>query len=352
MKLKSSVQRGTSPLLIEVETLGDSAGNPIAHTLGTGTAIVDGSTISVNWQTSKNLQMPVPNPEHKVPTEPGAYATVDGKPTKVKPGDIIARGEKLPDGTCRINYDVGVIGNAEYPQGDVITKVNENCEAVIEEVNISYKDSKDNKIPNEPIISESGTWRQGWAKHELGHWPNGWWTLTAVTTALSYFDNVISADYPYNPTMSTYIDISWWHLSGSGISRWGDSIGDATLNDMIDVGDVLFVSQYVSGNRTFSPHQIEESDTNCDGWITSTDSQCIAEYVAGLRSRLGCKVVIHSWGEFYETSPFWGENTHTLNPTFYGKPGNTYANFCELKREPGMNGLLQDKCSGGLGQPP
>ncbi len=358
MKLKSSVQRGTSPLLIEVETLGDSAGNPIAHTLGTGTAIVDGSTISVNWQTSKNLQMPVPNPEHKVPTEPGAYATVDGKPTKVKPGDIIARGEKLPDGGCRINYDVGVIGNAEYPQGDVITKVNENCEAVIEEVNISYKGGKENKTAssNEVITSLSSLPMSGWAKHEMGHLPLGQWPLTAVTTSLKYYDSGVSAYFPYNPTMSTFIYVgwmgpwyvNWWHLSGSGISRWGENIGDATLNDMIDVGDVLFVSQYVSGNRTFSLHQKEESDANCDGQITSTDSQYIAEYVAGLRSRLGCKVVIHSWGEFYETTPdFPGDNRHTLNPTFYGIPGINYAKFCELQAE-NLYWTLSDRCSGGL----
>jgi len=148
MKLKSSVQKGASSFTMEVETLGDSAGNPIAYTPGTGIVVVEGDNIKVNWKASKNIQMPVANPEHRVPTEPGAYATVDGKGQKVKPGDIIARGERLPDGGCRINYSVGVRGNAEYPKGDVITWVNENCEAVIEAVNISYKGVKENKIVN------------------------------------------------------------------------------------------------------------------------------------------------------------------------------------------------------------
>jgi hypothetical protein len=357
MKLKSSAQKGASSFTMEVETLGDSAGNPIAYTPGTGTAVVDSDTIKVNWKASKNIQMPIPNPEHRVPTEPGAYATVDGKGKKVKPGDIIARGDMLPDGGCRISYSVGVRGNAEYPRGDVITRVNENCEAVIEAVNISYKGGKENKISNEAIIYAAGTWRQGWAKHEMGHLPNGWWVLTSVTDALSYFDNVISADYPYNPYFNTFMTplVNWWHLSGSGVSRWGDSIGDATIDDQVNVGDVLFVAQYVAGVRGFSDHQIEESDTNCDGLITSTDTQYIAEYVSGLRARLGCKVVIHSWGEFYATpNPFSSDpinNRHTLNPTFYGQAGTNYANFCELKAAD-LASTLMAVCSGGMGPPP
>jgi hypothetical protein len=231
---------------MEVETLGDSAGNPIAHTPGTGIAVVEGNNINLNWKASKNIQMPVPNPEYRVPTEPGAYATVDGKGKKVKPGDIIARGEKLPDGGCRINYSVGVRGNAEYPGGDVITKVNENCEAVIEEVNISYKGSKENKIvnSNEVIAATSYLPTQGWAKHEMGDLPFGQWPLTAVTTSLKYYDSGVSADYPYNPAMSNFIFVGQmfnfyvdrWYLSDSGISRWGDSIGDATLDDQVNVG--------------------------------------------------------------------------------------------------------------------
>lgn len=354
VKMKSSVQTGTSPLKIDVETLSDSAGNPIAYTVGIGTAVIESNIIRVNWTASNNIQMPVPNPDNKIPTEPGAYATVDGKSKKVKPGDIIAKGEQLSNGTCRINYSVGVRGNSVYPEGAVVTKVNENCEAVIEAVNISYKGSKENKLSNEVIVSLSGTPRQGWAKHEMGHWPSGWWTLTAVTTALSYIDNIVSADSPYSPYFNTFITsaVDWWHLSGSGISRWGDTIGDANLDDVVDGVDAMFVAQYVSGTRTLSDHQKEESDANCDGQITSTDSQFIAEYVAGLRTRLGCKVVIHSWGEFYETIDiFPGDNRHTLNPTFYGKAGNTYANFCELNAE-SLYWTLKDKCSGGLGQPP
>lgn len=365
VRLKSGIEKDTSSLTMEVETLGDSSGNPIAHTLGTGTAVVDGDIINVNWKASKNIQMPVPNPEHSVPTEPGAYAIVDGKAKKVKTGDIIARGEKLPDGGCRINYSVGVRGNAEYQKGDVITRVNDNCEAAIEEVNISYKGGKENKIVNskDVITASSSLPVQGWAKHEMGHLPLGQWPLTAVTTSLKYYDDGVSTYYPYNPTMSTFIYVGqmgpfyvdWWHLSGSGISRWGDTIGDSTLDDTVDITDALFIAQYISGSRAFSLHQIEESDTNCDGQITSTDANYIGEYTVGLRARLGCKVVIHSWGEFYATPNDFSSdpinNRHTLNPTFYGKPGIAYANFCELQAVD-LYWTLSDRCSGGIGQPP
>lgn len=357
MKLKSSVQKGASFFTMEVETLGDSAGNPIAYTPGTGIAVVNGDIINVNWKASKNIQMPVPNPEHRVPTEPGAYATVDGKSKKVNPGEIIARGEKLPGGGCRINYSVGVRGNAEYPRGDVITRVNENCEAVIEAVNISYKGSE-NKIVNskEVITALSYLPTQGWAKHEMGHWPNGWWALTGVTTSLKYHYSMVSADYPYDPYFNTFMTplVNWWILSGSGISRWGNTIGDATLDDNVDIVDALSIAQYVDGTRAFSFHQIEESDTNCDGQITSTDANYISEYTVGLRARLGCKVVIHSWGEFYATpNPFSSDpinNRHTLNPTFYGKAGSNYANFCELKAAD-LDWKLKAVCSGGMGPP-
>jgi hypothetical protein len=70
--------------------------------------------------------------------------------------------------------------------------------------------------------------------------------------------------------------------------------------------------------------------------------------MAGLRPRLGCKVVIHSWGEFHETTPdFPGDNRHTLNPTFYGKAGSNYANFCELKAVD-LYWTLSDRRSGGM----
>jgi len=191
----------------------------------------------------------------------------------------------------------------------------------------------------------------------MGHWPNGWWALTGVTTSLRYYDGGVSADYPYNPYFNTFMTplVNWWYLSGSGISRWGDTIGDATLDDNVDIVDGLFVAQYVVGIRTLSDHQKEESDTNCDGQITSTDANYIGEYTVGLRARLGCKVVIHSWGEFYATPNDFSSdpinNRHTLNPTFYGKAGNNYANFCELKAVD-LYWTLSDRCSGGIGQPP
>lgn len=57
--------------------------------------------------------------------------------------------------------------------------------------------------------------------------------------------------------------------------------GDANLDGSVNIGDPMFITQYVNGMRAFTQEQITLSDVNSDGKATMEDAQTIADYLSG-----------------------------------------------------------------------
>ena len=64
--------------------------------------------------------------------------------------------------------------------------------------------------------------------------------------------------------------------------------GDVNINDRVDIGDAMFIAQYLVGNRDASTLNLDCGDVNANGRVDIGDAMFIAQYLVGNR---GCLCV-------------------------------------------------------------
>jgi len=64
-------------------------------------------------------------------------------------------------------------------------------------------------------------------------------------------------------------------------------VGDANLDGMTSMADVMFIMQYRGGLREFSENQLRCADTTADGMVTMADVMHIMQYRADPDMTLG-----------------------------------------------------------------
>ena len=62
--------------------------------------------------------------------------------------------------------------------------------------------------------------------------------------------------------------------------------GDVNENDRVDVGDAMFIAQYLVGNRDASALNLDVGDTNVNDRVDVGDAMFIAQYLVGNRDCL------------------------------------------------------------------
>lgn len=64
--------------------------------------------------------------------------------------------------------------------------------------------------------------------------------------------------------------------------------GDVNKNGRVDIGDALFIAQYLAGKRQLDYSQQQAADVYSDGKITKDDADVIAQYNVGIIKKLPC----------------------------------------------------------------
>ncbi|MDO8663128.1 MAG: dockerin type I domain-containing protein [Candidatus Omnitrophota bacterium] len=109
---------------------------------------------------------------------------------------------------------------------------------------------------------------------------------TAVTLNLSLQDipngnNVSQMSFSNNnaswTTPESYNSTKSWNLSPQG---------NVTGNGKVNIGDAMFIAQYLAGKRQFTPEQLALADVNQNNKIDIGDSMFIAQYLARIRPSL------------------------------------------------------------------
>ncbi|KKS78620.1 MAG: hypothetical protein UV54_C0057G0002 [Candidatus Beckwithbacteria bacterium GW2011_GWA2_43_10] len=70
------------------------------------------------------------------------------------------------------------------------------------------------------------------------------------------------------------------------------ALGDVNKNGRVDIGDSLFIAQYVIGQRSLDSSQLIAADVNKDGKVSTNDAKIIAQYDVGKYTSLPVNVKV------------------------------------------------------------